>query len=339
MTTLQERPPTRVQSVILSKEQFPTRRAAAKWVRDHDFTVGKVDETEKTFRFRQFAPTQCVEGSFRNIRIRDGVSGVVCRPRNAAPTRPRRASKSDELNINPSKLDAITNDSELFCQLDVGFDAELILRRSDGSSIDASIRKALLEESLQGAAIELGLDVIGFQQHKDKPRPLPASMSKLANSRFFTFRQNDLARFAKSFTGRPFLADHDRKTLAARGGTILSSDLREHKGELQFVQSVKLVKPWAVQAALDGTLDSFSIGWDPSKPGLRGLQESLHCTVCSKPLFSHDCPHMPGDIAKVAKSDESVIVEAEFRNPRGAELSGVSFPAVAGTHVENIRPQ
>jgi hypothetical protein len=324
----------------LSKEKFRTRGAASKWVREHDFRTDKVDETENSFRYRQFAPTQCRERSFRNIRLDEGVSAVICRPKDVAAV--DRGQASDDgcgLTVNTTKLDAIASDAELFCQLDVSFDAELILRRSDGASVDASVRKALLEQSIKGAAIELGMDVIGFQQKKDKPRPLPASMSKLANSRFFTFRQTDLARFAKSFTGRPFLRDHDRKALLARGGSILSSELREHKGELQFVQSVKLVKPWAVQAALDGTLESFSIGWDPSKPGLRGLQESLHCTVCSKPLFSHDCPHMPGDTAKVAKSEESVIVEAEFRNPRGAELSGVSFPAVTGTHVQTIRPQ
>ena len=54
-------------------------------------------------------------------------------------------------------------------------------------------------------------------------------------------------------------------------------------------------------------------------------------------MFSSDCPHLPGDSAEVDGSDQPVIVEAEFSKPRGAEVSGVTFPAVQGTQVEAIR--
>ena len=47
---------------------------------------------------------------------------------------------------------------------------------------------------------------------------------------------------------------------------------------------------------------------------------------------------MPGEVVKVAKESEPVIVEAEFRDPQGAETSAVAFPAVQGTNVESIAP-
>ena len=71
---------TEVQTVILSKETFETLKEATKWVRDHDFKADKVDETENSWRFRQFAPGLCQENSFRTIDITDGVNAVICRP-------------------------------------------------------------------------------------------------------------------------------------------------------------------------------------------------------------------------------------------------------------------
>lgn len=72
---------TQVQSVILSKEQFPTLEEAKKWITDHDFHDAKYDETPESWRFRQFEPTECIEGSFRTISMTTGVSAVICRPR------------------------------------------------------------------------------------------------------------------------------------------------------------------------------------------------------------------------------------------------------------------
>lgn len=75
---MQERPPTKVQTLIFSKEKF-TREQARKWARDHEFRADKVDETENSFRLRQFDPSECRVGSFRTINMQDGVSGVICR--------------------------------------------------------------------------------------------------------------------------------------------------------------------------------------------------------------------------------------------------------------------
>lgn len=72
---------TEVQTVILSKKKFKTLADAKKWVKEHDFHISKVDETNDSWRFRQFNPDRCKEGSFRTITLTSGVKAVVCRPK------------------------------------------------------------------------------------------------------------------------------------------------------------------------------------------------------------------------------------------------------------------
>lgn len=81
-----------VQSIICSKERFKSMADAAKWVKDHGFNVGggksekaqpvskpAPEETGTSFRFRQRAPGDFVEGSLRTITLTDGVSAVIGR--------------------------------------------------------------------------------------------------------------------------------------------------------------------------------------------------------------------------------------------------------------------
>ena len=74
----QERARMSAQSVICSKDQFESAAAARKWVSEHGFITDKTDETQTSFRFRQFPPSECEEGSFRNHEVDDGVSLVLC---------------------------------------------------------------------------------------------------------------------------------------------------------------------------------------------------------------------------------------------------------------------
>lgn len=74
---------TKVQSVICSKEVFSSAKEAAKWVKSHGFRTDKVDETTTSYRFRQMDPGSCQEGSFRTIKLTDGVSAVICKPKKA----------------------------------------------------------------------------------------------------------------------------------------------------------------------------------------------------------------------------------------------------------------
>lgn len=77
---LQERA-TKVQSVICSKSVFKSVAEARSWVSKHGFKSSGVDETEESYRFRQFAPSQCTSGSFRTITLTKGVSAVICTPK------------------------------------------------------------------------------------------------------------------------------------------------------------------------------------------------------------------------------------------------------------------
>jgi hypothetical protein len=197
-------------------------------------------------------------------------------------------------------------------------------------------KKEMLSRSRSGEVVKVSVDAITFRQSKAE-RPLSRKNARHANSLFVKFREQDLEKFAAGFTGRPMLRDHDRDDLLKRGGTITNSRIVETPKEFQLMQTMELVKPWAVEAVLDGTLETFSIGWDPPSGGRSAALSAITCTVCNSAMFVSNCPHMPGDEHKVASSGEIVIVEAEFKNPRGTEVSGVSFPAVQGTQVENVR--
>ena len=75
----QERPSLKAQTYILSKERFETQAEANKWMDENDVPRPKVDETEGSFRYRQFPPDRCQEGSERTTSITDGVQIVGCR--------------------------------------------------------------------------------------------------------------------------------------------------------------------------------------------------------------------------------------------------------------------
>lgn len=90
MTTLEKQ--MVMQTLILSKETFPTEAEASKWVRDHDFVVkpGAPDETTDSWRFRQREPSDFQDGTLRTIDVTDGVNGVVGR------LKEEKMSKHDE---------------------------------------------------------------------------------------------------------------------------------------------------------------------------------------------------------------------------------------------------
>lgn len=74
---------TVIQSLILSKETFPTESEARAWVEENEFDASKVDETENSFRFRQRPPEDFKEDAFgdgetfRTIELVEGVQATV----------------------------------------------------------------------------------------------------------------------------------------------------------------------------------------------------------------------------------------------------------------------
>jgi len=163
-------------------------------------------------------------------------------------------------------------------------------------------RQRLRERFQAGALDEADFTAIVF---KDGP-----------NSNHFRFRQEDLAAFAASFTGQPFLRNHDTAHIEARDGTITDAVLSSDA----FEQTITLTTQRGIQSFLEGQIDRFSIGW---------YFDSITCSICNTNWF--DCFHWPGQTYTVDK--KPVTCELIFENPRGKETSAVNAPAVEGTGI------
>ncbi len=96
----------RVQTVLCPRNEFGNVEEAAAWCKEHGFKADKVDVTDEYYRFRQFSPDRCEEGTFRTIELGDRVKAVVCRPQTD------RAHCSDELGVAKGECSA-TEDSPM----------------------------------------------------------------------------------------------------------------------------------------------------------------------------------------------------------------------------------
>lgn len=65
------------QALLLSKSRFATPRAAARWVRDHDFRADKRKDAAGEFIFEQFAESDLESGSARSMPLEEGVSARI----------------------------------------------------------------------------------------------------------------------------------------------------------------------------------------------------------------------------------------------------------------------
>lgn len=84
---------TTIQTIILSKEIFPTLEDARKWATDNEFKHDKVDETPASWRFRQIDPSECKEDTLRTITLTEGVKAVICRPKKCAECEARKSGR------------------------------------------------------------------------------------------------------------------------------------------------------------------------------------------------------------------------------------------------------
>lgn len=181
----------------------------------------------------------------------------------------------------------------------------------DGQRLDKAGRVAMLA-ALKGGDVPpvLEIEAITYLQ-----RETP-------NRKFVRFSDKILAAFAKSFIGQPFLRDHNSYELEARGGTITSSKLEKlEDGTKAIRMKLSLVKAWAIEGALDGTIDRFSIGWSRT--------DIVICSVHKTEVFTK-CDCMPG--MKVLDQ----VVQFVFTGAEGTEVSAVNVPAVVGTSVQAI---
>lgn len=101
--------PSMVQTLIFSKSESPgdtnegkgwTTALARDWLRGHAFEAPEADETDDSFRYRQFDPAMCARDSFVTLTegFPAGVSAVSCTVAEEAGRRPpqlRRAYKAE----------------------------------------------------------------------------------------------------------------------------------------------------------------------------------------------------------------------------------------------------
>jgi hypothetical protein len=197
--------------------------------------------------------------------------------------------------------------------LGLGGDGEL--GRKDAEANER--RLELLARSRDGEQIELEMACSPFLQ-RDGER----------NRNCLRFRRGALSALGRSGAGTVFLRDHRQGDLMARGGTVLSSKMERGDGGLyRLRQGIALFEPWAVQKALTGSIDRFSIGWHATGPIL--------CTACGSEVLDQ-CWHWPGDVVE-ARGEDRFVVEWEFQAAELVETSAVGVPAVLGTQVEEIR--
>lgn len=147
------------------------------------------------------------------------------------------------------------------------------------------------------------------------------------NSNFVRFRNEDMATFSNSFSGQPFLQDHDTRRIASRLGTITNSDLDNSH---DIIQKVTLTTQDGMLAFVEGRIDRFSIGW---------YYSGLTCSVCNEDwLRSRACNHWPGSTYEVKDNkgrEHQKLCEIIFETPLGKETSAVNAPAVQGTELLN----
>jgi hypothetical protein len=140
----------------------------------------------------------------------------------------------------------------------------------------------------------------------------------------YLFQDKDLADFAASFEGQPFLRNHDTYDIDARDGTIIDSAL---EGQA-FRQTIRLTTRRGMTDFIEGKIDRFSIGW---------FYDDVLCSVCNQSWFSSSCSHSPGQTYKVGETKTEKKCELVFVNPKGKETSAVNTPAVEGTGIDRLQ--
>lgn len=196
------------------------------------------------------------------------------------------------------------------------FDASML--SLDAQTADTKAQRAELITAVRGGKhMELSVTALTFRQRK------------APNRRYLRLAADKLADRAPTWKGMPFLVDHNTGSMSASKGTILSSKLvQESTNVAAFEQVLHVVKPEAVIGFLDGTYRKFSIGWFALGP--------VMCSAHQVDVRASDsCYCYPGDTVMIDGKPE--IVQYEFTDYEGEEVSAVVVPAVRDTSVEEVR--
>lgn len=170
------------------------------------------------------------------------------------------------------------------------------------SALGTGKRHELLRKLEEGALTELEFEAVVFRAGP--------------NRNHLRIRDEDMAGFAASFEGAPFLRDHNLEAVEARAGTVVASGLQGRA----IRQTIRLTTKRDMRAYLEGQIDRFSVSW---------YFDAVHCTVCGREWG--ECSHRPGK--SYEWHGKRRRCELVFDNPLGKEVSAVNAPAVEGTGV------
>lgn len=91
-----EKAATKVQSVLIPTAKF-SRAEAVKWIEEHDFKNGGIDETDNYFRFRQFDPDHCsTEPRTITLSAKEGIKAVICVPKEKDATMDTKRPETED---------------------------------------------------------------------------------------------------------------------------------------------------------------------------------------------------------------------------------------------------
>lgn len=231
------------------------------------------------------------------------------------------------MSIEPTMFSSLRSDIEVGQLLGrIEIDGYKGLTSLDASALEldgkpdadtAAHRAEMITAVRGGKYMELSVNALTFRQRKTP------------NRRFLRLAVDKLADRAPTWKGQPFLVDHNTYSMSASMGTILSSKLvQESTNIAAFEQTLRVVNPKAVIGFLDGTFRKFSIGWFALGP--------VMCSAHGVDVRGSDsCYCYPGDTVMVDGKPE--VVQYEFTDYEGKEVSAVVIPAVRDTSVEDVR--
>lgn len=201
-------------------------------------------------------------------------------------------------------------------------DQEVCLRATaDGNALTSAERDAMLravQSRAPHAPLRLYFDAVTFIQPEGKP-----------NAKFARLKPSAMAAFAATAPGTPFLKDHNGYDLESRGGKVTATRVGQRNGSPALIQTFEVVKPWALEGVLDGTIDRFSISWSA---------KGATCSICNGQMYGRDsrCLHWPGQSYSMPGGVEQVC-EMLYSDVTAKETSAVNIPAVADTEIESVR--
>jgi len=138
ITQILEEIKTTTQSLILSKEVFPTKEKANKWVKDHNKKIpsGGARETENSWRYEQVPKGHFIPESFRTIELTKGVKAVIGHLK-------KQYRKKESLNLKQNNIGEDNMENEEIRNLTL----EQI--NASGNKLVATLRASLKEELIK----------------------------------------------------------------------------------------------------------------------------------------------------------------------------------------------